>query len=175
LSADTAPASSAPPPGPPDQPRRTRVVRWLLPAVLLVVWLVVGAVGGQFQGRLAEVQTNDNASFLPKTAESTEVLELQARFADSENFPAFVVIESQEPLTPDQLADIQVWAEAIPQLEVPVADAEPAAVGDFLAQGPIPVTPSEDGEAALVLVNFNADANAETHPDGESALQMAVE
>jgi len=39
-----------------DLARSTSRRRWLVPALLLVLWLVVAAVGGPFQGRLAEVQ-----------------------------------------------------------------------------------------------------------------------
>ncbi len=154
---------------------RTSRWRWLLPAVLLVVWLGIGAVGGQYQGRLAEVQSNDNASFLPASAESTEVADLQATFADSATFPAFVVVESSAALTPAQLAAVQAFAQQVPDLEVPVTDGPARRVGDFLAPGPVPVVPSQDGKAALVLVNFNADDVTRNLPDGESALQVAVE
>ena len=40
------------------------------------VWLAVGAIGGQAQGNLSSVQTNDNAAFLPASAESTQAAEL---------------------------------------------------------------------------------------------------
>ncbi len=155
--------------------RRARRLRRLLPALLLLAWLAVGGVGGQYQGRLAEVQTNDNASFLPGSAESTEVLALQERFSQSETFPAFVVAEGDAPLTPQQLGDLRDFAAAVPGLEVPVEGEAARRVGDFLAPGPIPVVPSEDGRAALLPVQFDGDVIAETLPDGSSALQLAVE
>ena len=51
--------------------RSTRSKRWILPAVVVLLWLFVGGPLGSFAGRLAEVQKNDNAAFLPKSAEST--------------------------------------------------------------------------------------------------------
>ena len=53
----------------PAAERKRRVSpRWLgLLAVL--IWFVIGGVGGPLVGRLAEVQKNDNASFLPESAE----------------------------------------------------------------------------------------------------------
>ncbi|HSJ61484.1 MAG TPA: hypothetical protein VK895_09645, partial [Jiangellaceae bacterium] len=48
-------------------------IRWLLPAVLAIIWLIVGAVAGPYAGKLAEVQINDRAAFLPDDAESTGV------------------------------------------------------------------------------------------------------
>ena len=49
--------------------------RWLLPAVLVLIWLAVGGPLGSFQGQLAGVAENDNAAFLPTIAESTKVNE----------------------------------------------------------------------------------------------------
>ena len=46
---------------------------WVWPLVVVLVWIVVGGPLGSFAGRLSEVQTNDNAAFLPQSAESTEV------------------------------------------------------------------------------------------------------
>ena len=47
--------------------RRPRAVLWAALAIILA-WMAVGALGGQTQGRLSEVQKNDNASFLPTSA-----------------------------------------------------------------------------------------------------------
>ena len=44
--------------------------------------VVVGVMGG-LSSKTAEVQKNDNAAFLPKTAEATVVLELNKKFVDS--------------------------------------------------------------------------------------------
>ncbi|MGW5211005.1 MMPL family transporter [Streptomyces sp. NPDC004051] len=69
-------------------PRRAR---WLVPLVLLLVWLGVGGTLGPYAGKLGEVATNDQASFLPQSAESTKVLEARAAFAQAETLPAVVV------------------------------------------------------------------------------------
>ena len=54
----------------------TKMVRRIALGLVLLVWLGLAGVGGPLVGRLSEVQKNDNASFLPKTAESTEVAAL---------------------------------------------------------------------------------------------------
>ena len=56
-------------------PERRSRWRFVLPAAVVIVWLFVGGPLGSFTGRLAEVQSNDNASFLPSDAESTRVTE----------------------------------------------------------------------------------------------------
>ena len=55
----------------------TRLARWLVPVVLLVVWLGVGRSLGPYAGKLGEVSTNDQAAFLPQSAESTRVARAQ--------------------------------------------------------------------------------------------------
>ncbi|WP_380167906.1 MMPL family transporter [Jannaschia sp. R86511] len=175
-----------------DRDRTRGRLRWLLPAVLLVVWLAVAAVGGPFQGRLAEVQENDAAAFLPDGVESTEVSELAAGFSDDETFPAFVVVESEDgPLTPEQLEGVAGFAASLPDLTVPVGTAEQdlpdVVLGDFLVEpdpaaaqgpgggGPVAVVPSEDGEAVLLLLPFDAAAVEEPLADGETAVGVLVE
>ncbi|WP_395399824.1 MMPL family transporter [Arthrobacter sp. UC242_113] len=79
-------------------------LRWLVPVVLVVGWVAIAGVGGLTFGRLDEVSTNDQASFLPAGAEATEAREWQQKFQDSGEVPAVVVIESDSALTPDQLA-----------------------------------------------------------------------
>ncbi|WP_314225184.1 MMPL family transporter [Streptomyces zaehneri] len=69
-------------------PRRAR---WLVPVLLVAVWLGVGGVLGPYAGRLGEVATNDQAAFLPRSAESTEVISAQRAFRQNETLPAIVV------------------------------------------------------------------------------------
>ncbi|MFE9358430.1 MMPL family transporter [Streptomyces olivaceoviridis] len=71
----------------PPHPR----TRGLVPLALIAVWLVVGALLGPFAGRLGEVATNDQAAFLPRSAESTRVLREQTAFRQRETLPVIVV------------------------------------------------------------------------------------
>ena len=45
-------------------------MRWVS-ALVVLLWFGVGGTGGPLVGRLSEVATNDNANFLPPSAEST--------------------------------------------------------------------------------------------------------
>jgi len=83
--------------------------RWLriaLPLVLIVVWLAVAGLGGPTFGKISDVSTNDQAAFLPASAESTAVQDWQSKFVDSTSIPAVVVLTSPAPLTEAQLAEI---------------------------------------------------------------------
>jgi RND superfamily putative drug exporter len=65
--------------------------RWLLPALTVVVWLLAGGAMGPFAGKLGQIAGNDQAAFLPETAESTRVNGLQRAFQKGETVPAIVV------------------------------------------------------------------------------------
>ena len=69
----------------PPRPPRSR--RWLMPVVVVLVWLVVGGPLGSFAGQLSSVQENDNAGFLPESAESTEAREALVAFTDQPTVP----------------------------------------------------------------------------------------
>ncbi|MEU3844297.1 MMPL family transporter [Streptomyces sp. NPDC028635] len=81
-----------------------RPVRWLVPLVLVLVWLGLGGAFGSYAGKLGEVSTNDQAAFLPRSAESTKVIEQQKAFRQKETLPAVVVWTASPPgdITPAQ-------------------------------------------------------------------------
>jgi RND superfamily putative drug exporter len=66
-----------------------RRTKWLV----LVFWVAVFAVAGPLAGKLNSAQQNDSSAWLPKNAESTQVVELAKRFTPSDIFPALVVYE----------------------------------------------------------------------------------
>ncbi|MDQ2623688.1 MAG: hypothetical protein M3Y20_00865, partial [Actinomycetota bacterium] len=79
--------------------------RWVTPtlALLLVVWLGVGYLGGMAQGKLSQVTTNDQASFLPLSAESTRAAEVAGEFVTERILPGLVVVRGHGQITPEQL------------------------------------------------------------------------
>ncbi|WP_164984030.1 MMPL family transporter, partial [Cellulomonas endophytica] len=134
--------------------------RRLLVLVAVVVWLAIAGIGGPTQGRLSEVQTNDQAAFLPSSAESAEGGEAAAAFVEQQTLPALVVLrpEGRGTVPAEALAAVQGWAAGIPDLPLP--PAEEGAASDAPADGtwssylvgePV-VAPSEDGEALLVVL-----------------------
>ncbi|MFD9699822.1 MMPL family transporter [Lentzea sp. NPDC059081] len=71
----------------------------VLAGVLLVVWLALGGFTGPYAGKLSEVAENDSSAFLPNSAESTQVAELQKKFQRENAIPAIIVVERQGGLT----------------------------------------------------------------------------
>ncbi|HEX7201456.1 MAG TPA: efflux RND transporter permease subunit, partial [Arthrobacter sp.] len=116
-------------------------LRWLLPVILVLTWLAIAGVGGPTFGRLEEVSSNDQASFLPASAEATAAQDWQARFRDSDEVPGVIVIESGAPFTPAQLGEVAGLRTELEELKLGSA-----------VVGPIP---SDDGKAVQFIVPVN--------------------
>jgi RND superfamily putative drug exporter len=120
--------------------RRSRSRRWILPVVVVLVWLLVGGPLGSFAGKLTEVQENDNAAFLPQSAESTRVLDAFLEFTGQETIPATAVFEREGGLTEDDRAAIEGYAQELAEVEN---------IDASNVQGP---QYSDDGTAAQIVV-----------------------
>ncbi|WP_411103107.1 MMPL family transporter [Streptomyces sp. cmx-4-9] len=118
-----------------------RLARWLVPALLLVAWLGIGGSLGPYAGKLGEVSTNDQAAFLPRSAESTRVAQAAAAFRQEEPLPAVVVWTAD-------------GAAGVTGAEVAAAQTALAALADrpWAAGAPSPVVPSRDGRAMQAVV-----------------------
>ncbi|MER7332207.1 MULTISPECIES: MMPL family transporter [unclassified Micromonospora] len=119
----------------------------LVAVAVVLAWLVIGAVAGPFSGRLGEVATNDNASFLPAGAEATRAQELSGRFVARQTMPALVVYERASGITDTDTRRAATDAARFAQV--------PGVVGPL----PPPI-PSEDGQALQVVVPID-DADGE--------------
>src|SRR5262245_13935375 len=82
-----------------------RRAKWLV----LVLWLVVLFVMAPFASKLTDAQDNDAASWLPGSAESTQVLEISKDFRP-EQIPAVVVYARDSGLTAEDRAQISADA-----------------------------------------------------------------
>lgn len=151
--------------------RSGRRAVWIAVAVA-IGWLLIGSVAGPLSGKLSEVSSNDNASFLPASAESTLVANEQAAFSEGASLPVLIVLTRPDgsTMTPADLAAAATFAETIPGLPV-----EDATVADYLDPGPIIPIPSQDGQALLINVPLNADLAGENTPSGELALAVITE
>ncbi|WP_434056282.1 MMPL family transporter [Georgenia wangjunii] len=147
------------------------VTRAIVLLAVLAGWLAVAAFGGMAQGTLSEVQENDNAAFLPASAESTRADELAREFSESAALPVLVVLEASDgaELTPEQLEAGQAFAEAVPAIDLPGGGA----LEEFLT-APTVAVPSEDGEAMLVPVSLDADRVNDLVGE-ERVINLAVE
>ncbi len=154
------------------------LLRGLVILAAIGVWLAIGAFGGQAQGSLSSVQTNDDAAFLPASAESTQAAALAEEFTDSETLPALVVAETADgaELTEEQLDDVRAFADSIADAPLEgTSGEEPRTVGDLSVADPV-VVPSEDGQAALVVVSLDAaEASEDLGAEESSGSELAVD
>ena len=150
--------------------------RWVVrlgALVMVLLWFGIGAIGGPLVGRLSEVQKNDNASFLPASAESTEVMNEVAKFTESESLPFIIVMEADGAVTPEQQKAAADYVAALPSLALPGL-GEGETLGDYLTEVPRAAIPSQDGEALLLVVPVDS-AKATEPVEETTALFEAAE
>ncbi|MCX6425042.1 MAG: MMPL family transporter, partial [Actinobacteria bacterium] len=151
----------------PKKPNTGRRAVWI--AVLVAIaWLAISGVVGPLAGKLNEVQKNDNASFLPASAESTLVADEQAAFSDNTSFPLLVIITRPDgaAMSAADAATAAAVAVAIPGLPVEGGGA----VADYLDPAPIIPFPSQDGNAYLLNVPVNGEKGGSKLESGELAF-----
>ncbi|GAA4769651.1 MMPL family transporter [Microbacterium gilvum] len=125
-------------------PRVPRWLRVLLPAVLILVWLAGASIGGPYFGKVDEVSSNDQTTYLPESADATAVQERLSDFTDGDAIPAVVVFSADAQLNDDDLAAI---------------DERLAAAADLDGVDEVsPAIASDDGKAAQAFVPISSDA-----------------
>ncbi|WP_394684779.1 MMPL family transporter [uncultured Microbacterium sp.] len=128
-----------------DAPRVSRWLRIGIPSLLVLLWVVGGSIGGPFFGKVDEVATNDQSSFLPQSADATRVSERLTDFTGSDTIPAIVVASTADG---SALSDAQVAA-----LQTLATDL---AVVDGISGEASPPVVSDDGQAAQIFVPIDS-------------------
>ncbi len=147
-----------------------RTLRIAVASTFLLLWLAVAGIGGPTFGKLSQVSSNDQATFLPASAESTIAADWVARFSESDRIPAIVVAALDDELAPEALGALAGLADVLAGVD---------GVGDVV--GPIP---SDDAKALqlIVLLDTNkaeaSDTVAELRdvlgPDGDPDFREGV-
>src|SRR5690625_3135168 len=130
-------------PRPAGVPRPLRVI---VPALLILIWLTAGAIGGPYFGRVDEVTSHDQTTFLPESAEATLVPEQLGDFTGDEAIPAIVVITGNTPVGEEDLAVIEDETTTLTDIDGVLEDISPA-------------ISSEDQLAVQIFVPIDADAD----------------
>lgn len=135
-----------------------RVTKW----IVLVAVLALTAIMASFSAKLTSVQNNEASSWLPESAESTQVLEELSETVDPNDIPTLVVYQRDGGLTEDDLAQIEADGPEIAAIDG-VTDQgvlTPAAAEAAAAQGaPVPTLVSDDGEVAYLYFVLNFGTN----------------
>lgn len=128
-----------------ERTRRHSWVRVLLPVALILVWLVGAGLGGPLFGKVDEVSSNDQTSYLPESADATQVQKLLGEFNDSDAIPAIAVFVSDDDLSESDITTISDAVADSPAVEGVSADVSPALVSD-------------DGRAVQAFIPIEGDA-----------------
>jgi putative drug exporter of the RND superfamily len=134
--------------------------------VTIGAWLLLGIAGLLAHGRIGDVTSAGESSFLPKKAESTRAIDaLEHGTGGGEEIPVVIVFERPGGLTEADLATIGRIGKGLGDLALtgatPVVDPFSAEarkpLGDVakIAHGVGPI--SRDGEAALVVLAIDAE------------------
>lgn len=134
-----------------------RKTKWLI----IVFWVIIMAIAGQFASKLNSVQSNDASTWLPGKAESTKVLNIENKFKNPSNVPAVIVYESAKPLSQAQ------WTQLVSPAHLQTA---PYVAGKIMR----PVV-SQDGKAAQVIVTVDFGSNWENAGKIISSLKQSAE
>lgn len=115
--------------------------------IVIFIWLGIGGVGGPTFGKISNVESNDQSTFLPANAESTKVTSIQKDFQKGDTIPAIIVVTSNGQLSD---GDIQ----SIAALKSSLASVNGVSSSQQIA-GPIP---SQDKKAVELIVPVNSSS-----------------
>jgi len=130
-----------------------RIGKW----VVLGVWIVLLVGLGSLAGKLTGAEDNQASSWLPGSAESTQVLNLTGQFQSTSLVPTVVVYQRESGITPADLTKAGQDAAAFAKV--------PHATNKIV--GPIP---SKDGKAIETIVQIELGQN-----NGWNDLKPAVD
>jgi len=149
------------------------VSRWLrigIPSLLVLLWVVGGSIGGPFFGKVDQVATNDQSSFLPQSADATEVSERLTDFTGGDTIPALVVAATDDgsALTDAQLSALQTLATEVASIDGVAGEASVPLVSDDATAAQIFVPIDSSGEVREVVEQVRERVSADV-PAGVEA------
>ncbi len=142
-------------------------LRVVVPALLIIAWLSLAAIGGPYFGRVSEVSSNDQTTYLPESADATLVQGLLGEFSGANAAPAIIVYESAEPLSEAaraQMAEALSGLTAIEGVAPEISPPIPSADG-FAAQAFTLVDAGPEAAATVGMMRASLQASV---PEGVS-------
>jgi RND superfamily putative drug exporter len=125
----------------------SKLVRILIPFLLVVIWFGVGGVGGPYFGRINEVTSNDQVTFLPASAESTKASKELKDFQENDAIPAIVTFDNGgKDITREQIGSITRLGQKLQTIDAVAGNVSPPIV-------------AKDNKAALVVLNMKNGAD----------------
>lgn len=123
---------------------KTHIPKWLrviIPSILIIAWFAAAGIGGPYFGKISQVSSNDQSTFLPASAESTKVNQQIGKYQSSDTIPAIVIFtDNDRILNNEQTTAIKTASESLRQIEGVKGAISPPILSD-------------DKKAAFVVVN----------------------
>jgi RND superfamily putative drug exporter len=130
------------------------VTKW----IVLAAWILLLVGGAALNSKLTSVQNNEASSWLPASAESTQVVDELSGTVNPNDIPTLVVYDRSSGLTEDDFAAMDEQAAEMAKIDG-VTDA--GALSPNMAQqsgAPVQLV-SEDGDVAYIYLTFNFGQN----------------
>ena len=154
-----------------------RRTKWLV----FVFWVVVGAFVAPYANKLEKAERNEASSYLPGSAESTKVLDIEKKLQGGNVASAVVVYARSSGLTQQDVAKAAADYCAIQRLGLkgelppPPGPCPPPNQGPAPPQGQwVPPTPSPDHKALIYGIPIRSDVNAKRLIDGVDAMRARL-
>lgn len=141
--------------------------------LLGIAWLAALAFGGMAQGQISTVSENDQAVFLPTTAESTLASEEAAKFQEGSALPVLIIAVNDDgsALTQEDLAVMGQVVGALPDAQIP----NDLKLSELISNPEIPVIPNEEATAVLMPANLDADLANQLDANDDKRINSIVE
>nr|WP_268748220.1 MMPL family transporter [Microbacterium sp. CH12i] len=145
--------------------RRHSWLRVLIPVFLILAWVVGAGLGGPLFGKVSEVSSNDQTTYLPESADATQVQKLLGDFKDSDAIPAIAVFVGDGTLSAEQLSTIDEAITAASKIDGIADEVSPgiASKDERAVQAFIPI--SSDAELGDTVTALG-DELRQAAPDG---------
>jgi putative drug exporter of the RND superfamily len=119
--------------------------KWLV----LIFWLLIGGLISSSANKLESVTKNEQSSYLPGSAESTKVIDLQKQLPTADTVPAVIVYRRDAGITDQDRATLAANMQAIKALNISTIVA--------VTPGP----PSKDGKEQLLIATIKVPTDTD--------------
>ncbi len=149
----------------------TRIGRW----VVIVSWLILMGAIGPVAGKLEQVTSNEQSSWLPQSVESVKALKIVNAAQKDQTLPTIIVYNRTSGLTAEDKKAIQsdIVALSTPPTAPKTLAKTEIAGRTVPAVSPQPVY-SKDGQAAIVALSLKATGEGNDILDSVDQIRKVV-
>ena len=142
--------------------------------VVIAVWALLATVIVPFAPMLSDVITNDEATFLPEGAESTEVQQLVEERFPTDTTPAIVVFHNDDGLTDEQKAIAEQLGQWARSDEAPDNIVAESTVSIFTTPQASDRLVSDDGTTMTMVIGIEGNPSSDAFLDTVRTIRAQV-